>query len=294
MKLPSKIMAKMFLLTALLAVQTVSAKSLRVVAAENFYGDIARQIGGNQVNVTSVLNDPNQDPHMFEASPSVARELARADVVIFNGISYDPWMEKLLAASTSPDRTAINVAKLTHSEAGANPHIWYRQATMVSLASQLARDFSQRIPDKRALFTANLHHFMQSMQPLKAEIAQLRSRYKGIPVTATEPVFNYMARALGLNIRNLSYQEAVMNDTDPAASDVAAMENDLKQHKVAVLIYNRQVADPMVMRLKSLAERHHVQVVGVTETQPAEYRHYQDWMMGQLRDLAHALKESAE
>lgn len=292
MKQRSRNAFKSLLLAMLLAAQSLSAKPIQVVAAENFYGDIARQVGGNQVSVHSILKDPSQDPHMFEASPSVARELAHADLVIFNGLSYDPWIKKLLAASTSGKRTAINVAKLNHRIAGANPHIWYVQATMVNLARQLAREFSQRAPDKRALFADNLNHFIQALGPLEHEIDKLRRRYQDTPVTATEPVFNYMARSLGLEIRNRAFQRAIMNNTDPAAQAVVAMENDLKQHKVAVLIYNRQVTDPMAERLKSVAQKHQVQVLGVTETQPAGYPHYQDWMMGQLQALAKALRAS--
>lgn len=259
-----------------------------VVAAENFYGDIAQQIGGPGVKVTSILSNPDQDPHLFEASPSVARGISAARVVIYNGIDYDPWMEKLLGAARSADRKAIVVADLIGKKPGDNPHIWYDPATMLALAQALADTLSSADPARQAGYQQRLAGFQTSMQPVQAKIARLKERLAGTPVTATEPVFGYMFEALGMQVRNQSFQMSVMNDTEPSASDIAAFEDDLKTRKVKLLVYNSQASNPVAARLEKLARAAHVPVVGATETEPAG-KGYQAWMMGELDAIDRAL-----
>ena len=283
------------LVAALLGAFAVSAhaqpaKPMPVVAAENFYGDIARQIGDANVAVSSILSNPDQDPHMFEASPSVARNLSAARFVIYNGIDYDPWVTKLLGAAKSTDRKAIVVADLVGKKAGDNPHIWYDPTTMLALAKVLAGSFTEADPAHATDYAHNLSQFQQSLQPVQARIARLRDRLTGIAATATEPVFGYMFDALGMTVRNASFQLAVMNNTEPSASDVAAFENDLKTHRVRLLVYNSQASDPIATRMQRLAIAAHVPVVGATETEPAGET-YQAWMMGELDAVDHALSQ---
>lgn len=261
---------------------------IRVVAAENFYGDVVRQIGGAYVEVTSILNNPDQDPHLFEASPKTARALERATIVVYNGADYDPWMDKLLSVSKNPKRMAIMAARIAGRKSGDNPHLWYDPATMPTIARELASALAKADPAHRAEFEANLARFIDSMKPLQAKVAELRTRYSGVSVTATEPVFGYMADALGLDMRNQRLQLAVMNETEPSAADIAAFENDLRQKKVRALIYNSQASDELVKRLLQLAHRSGVPTTSVTETLPAS-KTYQQWMLGQLDALADAL-----
>ncbi len=263
-----------------------------VVAAENFYGDIAQQIGGSGVKVTSILSNPDQDPHLFEASPSVARGISAARIVIYNGIDYDPWMEKLLGAARNPDRKTIVVADLLGKKPGDNPHIWYDPATMLALAQALADTLASADPAHGAGYQQRLAAFQASMQPIQAKIATLRTRLAGTPVTATEPVFGYMFAALGMEVRNQSFQLSVMNDTEPSASDIAAFEDDLKTRKVKLLVYNSQASDPVAARMERLARASHIPVVGATETEPTG-KGYQAWMMGELDAIDRALPKSA-
>jgi zinc/manganese transport system substrate-binding protein len=262
--------------------------AMGVVAAENFYGDVARQIGGPDVRVTSILSNPDEDPHLFEVSPSVARAISAADVVILNGIDYDPWMTKLLAAARRRDREVIVVADLVGRKPGDNPHIWYDPNTMLSLARVLADDLSRADPNQRTAYQQRLDQFERSIQPVLAKIASLRGRASGTPVTATEPIFGYMFDALGMQVRNQSFQLAVMNDTEPSASDVAGFENDLKTRRVRLLVYNGQASDPMAERMRKLAEASHIPVVGATETEPPG-EHYQEWMLSELDAVDKAL-----
>ena len=259
-----------------------------VVAAENFYGDIAQQVGGSGVKVTSVLSNPDQDPHLFEASPSVARGISAARIVIYNGLDYDPWMEKLLGAARGSDRKSIVVADLLGKKPGDNPHIWYDPAAMLALAQAVADTLASADPAHGDGYRQRLAAFQASVQPIQAKIATLRTRLAGTPVTATEPLFGAMFAALGMENRNQSFQLSVMNDTEPSASDIAAFEDDLKTRKVKLLVYNSQASNPVAARMETLARAARIPVVGATETEPAG-TNYQAWMMGELDAIDRAL-----
>ncbi|MGB0087225.1 MAG: zinc ABC transporter substrate-binding protein [Rhodomicrobiaceae bacterium] len=265
-----------------------AAEPLSVVAAENFYGDIAEQIGGSAVKVTSILSNPDQDPHLFEASPSVARSLSGARVVIYSGIDYDPWMEKLLKASKSTDRKVIVVADLVGKKTGDNPHIWYDPSTMLAFAKALSDALITADPANKAGYEKRLATFQGSIKPVQDKIAELKGRLAGTPATATEPVFGYMFEALGMNVRNQPFQLSVMNDTEPSASDVAAFEADLKTGKVKLLVYNSQASDALADRMLKLAKEHNIPVVGAEETEPPG-KTYQAWMAGELEAVDKAL-----
>jgi zinc/manganese transport system substrate-binding protein len=261
---------------------------IALVAAENFYGDVAKQIGGDRVSVTSILNSPDQDPHLFEVSPTVVRQIAAAQVVVYNGADYDPWIEKLLTVTPKPGRAVIAVADLVNKKAGDNPHLWYDPATMPAVAHALAAALAMADPSHRDDYAARLKSFLGSLEPLNAKITAIRSKFAGTAVTASEPVFGYMAAALKLEMRNERFQLAVMNDTEPSARDLAAFEQDLHTRQVRVLFYNTQASDKLVQRLVELARASDIPVVGVTETCPPSLS-YQDWMMRELNDTEKAL-----
>jgi len=275
-------------LAMMTAAPAFAAGAVPVVAAENFYGDVAQQIGSANVAVTSILNNPDEDPHLFEASPSVARAISAAKIVVYSGIDYDPWMPKILGAARSADRTVIVVAKLIGKKTGDNPHIWYDPNTMLTFAKVLADDLGTADPARRSEYQERLVRFQQSMRPVQAKIAALHQRLAGTPVTATEPVFGYMFDALGMQIRNQSFQLAVMNNTEPSASDVAGFERDFKTHQVKLLVYNSQASDPIAERMMKLATASRIPVVGAAETEPPG-KTYQQWMTSALDAIDHAL-----
>jgi zinc/manganese transport system substrate-binding protein len=197
-------------------------------------------------------------------------------------------MAKLLSAARSANRTVIVVADLVHRKPGDNPHLWYDPPTMPIYAKALSAALSLRDPAHKADYDRRLQTFIESLQPLQAQIADIRANSHGVPVTATEPVFGYMATALGFKMRNERFQLAVMNDTEPRVSDVAAFENDLRMHRARVLFYNSQASDTAAQRLVKIAEQSKVPVVGVTETEPPG-KTYQQWMTDQLDAVAQAL-----
>ena len=261
---------------------------IAVVAAENFYGDIARQIGGDRVAVVSIMNNPDQDPHLFETTPSIVRQLAAAQIVILNGANYDPWMDKLLAATLRTDRIVIGAAQLTGRKPGDNPHLWYDPVTMPAVATALAEALAKADSAHALDYTARLKTTLAALGRITQRVAQLKAKHTGTAVTATEPVFSPMAEALGLTMRNQRFQLAMMNDTEPSARDMAAFESDLKERKVKVLIYNSQVSEKLTERLRDIAHKAKVPVVGVTESMPAKIS-FQDWVLSELDALDKAL-----
>lgn len=261
---------------------------LKVVAAENFYGGVAAQIGGAHVSVSNIIANPDQDPHAFEATPGQVRQVADAKVVIFNGGHYDEWMEKLLKAAPRKDRITVEAAKVVKARHGGNPHLWYAPATMPAVAKAIAAALTKADAAHAADYAANLGKTLADLERVSQRVGQLRDKHKGKPVAATEPVFGLMAEALGLTMRNEKFQMALMNESEPSARDIAAFETDLKTRKVKVLLYNSQVSEKLAQRLVDIAKESKIPVVGVTETQPAD-KTFVDWMLGQLDALDKAL-----
>jgi zinc/manganese transport system substrate-binding protein len=264
------------------------ADPVKVVAAENFYGDLATQIGGDNVTVTSILSNPDDDPHLFEASPETAKALSDANVVVVNGVDYDPWMEKLLSAHKAPGRKEIVVGALVGHKPGDNPHLWYDPATMKAAGKALVADLVAVDPSHKADYEQRYAKYLDSLKPLDDLIAAMHKSYAGEPVTASEPVFGYQAGLIGLKVHNEKYALAIMNNAEPTPSEVAGFENDLKGHKVKAMLYNAQASEPSVQRLVQMAKDNGVPVVGVSETEPPNST-YQTWMMGQLDALDKAL-----
>ena len=288
----SRLAATLLLLAGMLscgsAAVRAAAPPVRIVAAENFYGDVASQIAGTHGRVSSILSNPDQDPHLFEASPAVARSLAHASITISNGVDYDPWMARLLGATPSAGRRDIVVASLVGARTGSNPHLWYDPRTMKSFARALAEALDAADPDGKAAQDAGRDRFLASLAPIDARIASIRGRFGGTMVTATEPVFGLMSNALGFIMRNERFQLAVMNDAEPRASDVAAFEDDLRGHRVGLFLYNSQATDTAARRLLDIARAAKIPVVGVTETEP-HGQDYQHWMLAELAAVDHAL-----
>ena len=288
----SPLVAAAFAASALVAAPAL-ADPVKVVAAENFYGDVAGQIGGANVAVTSILTNPDDDPHLFEASPATAKALTDAKVVIVNGVDYDPWMEKLLSANKAAGRKEIVVAQLVGRKAGDNPHLWYEPDYVKAAAKVLTADLDAIDPANKTDYDKGEAQFLDSLKPLDAKIADMRKKYAGQPVIASEPVFGYQAGLIGLKVHNEKFALAVMNNAEPTASEVAAFENDLKGHKVKAMLYNAQASEPAVARLVQMAKDNAVPVVGVSETEPTD-SNYQKWMLGQLDALDAALGGGAK
>ena len=275
-------------LSAVLALPAAAEETISIVAATNFYGEAAAAVGGDRVAVASVLIAPGTDPHDFDPPPSVARAVADADIVIMNGAGYDHWMEHLIESNEVDGRIVIDVAELIGVEEGQNPHVWYDPKAMPALAAALSDALSEIAPEAADDFAAARDALVATMVPVDEKVAELRARFGATEVAATEPVFGYMAEALGLTMTNEAFQTAIMNEVEPSASDIAALEDDIRSGRVKVLFYIEQVEDAFTRNLADLARASGVPLVSVTETQP-DGRTFAEWMLDSLDETAKAL-----
>jgi zinc/manganese transport system substrate-binding protein len=263
---------------------------LDVVAGENVYGDIAAQIGGPRVSVTSVLSDPNADPHLFEPGTAIGLDVARAAVVIQNGLGYDTFMNRLEAAAPKSRRVQLTVANvLGISGADANPHLWYDVPALPRIAAAIEQALVQADPKGSAAYRAGLARFDRSLAPLRSVVAAIRARHAGAPVAYTEPVPGYLVAAASLrNLAPAGFTRAIEDGTEPAPAAVAQMLALVHDHRVRVLLYNSQAVSPITVRIRAAARTAGVPVVAVTETLPPRQT-FQSWQVGQARALQVAL-----
>jgi zinc/manganese transport system substrate-binding protein len=240
--------------------------------------------------VSAILNDPNTDPHSFEASVSVAKEVAGADVVVQNGLGYDSWMEKIESASSSASRDVIDVQELLGlPDSTPNPHLWYKPETMPAVARQLVADFAELQPEHKAYFEAKLKKFEASLQSWRKSLEEFTTKFPGAAVATTEPVADYMLEAAGIeNLTPFTMQADIMNDTDPAPQAVSLQESFFTEGKADAFVYNQQVTDSITEKFLGTAADNGVPVVGVYETMPTGFT-YQRWMEAELRALEEAI-----
>ncbi len=264
------------------------ATPISIVAAENFYGDVAQQIGGPYVQVDSIMKNPQQDPHLFSSTPNTAKAIANAQIIIYNGLDYDPWMNHLITANGQKNQHIIIVAKLLQRQTGDNPHIWYNPQTMLLYSNDLVSQLSQIDSNHQNFYQQQLDIFKNKQHKLEKKIQQMRRQYHGAPVIATEPVFNEMAAALSLTMYGQGFQLSIMNDTAPSFADTKDFEDRLTHHLVKVLIYNDQVSNPLTEHLQTLAKEAGIPTVGVSETEPPDQQYF-TWMNNQLDALENAL-----
>jgi zinc/manganese transport system substrate-binding protein len=271
-------------------VQTAAGR-IPIVAAENFYADVIGQIAGGHATLTSIISDPNADPHEYETSVRDAAAIARARLVVVNGIGYDDFMKKLLRASPNPSREVIVVAALVGRSNGDNKHIWYEPQTMLRFAGTVAEALARLDAGNARSYRERLRSFETSYRRFTGKVAALRAKIAGTPVACTEPVFGYMAEALRLNVLTpAAFQKAVEEGEDPPARALAQMEDQLRTHQVKVLLYNTQTVTPLTEKVKAEAKKFGVPIVGVSETLPPRLN-YQGWMVGQLDALEQALRD---
>jgi len=263
---------------------------LDVVAAENVYGNIAAQIGGRHVSVTSILTSPDADPHLFQPGTSGGLAVATAKVVLQNGLGYDAFMAKLEDAAPSKGRSVVTMADVlgVHGK-DANPHLWYDVPALGRIAGAIAEALERADPRHAAAYRAGLARFERALEPLRREVATIRARFHGAPVAYTEPVPGYLVAAAGLrNLAPDSFTRPIEEGTEPSPAGVAAMDALVSQRRVRVLLYNGQAVSPITSRLRAAARRAGIPVVRVTETLPAGAT-FQQWQLRQARALAAAL-----
>jgi zinc/manganese transport system substrate-binding protein len=267
-----------------------SSGRVDVVAAENVYGNIVAQIGGSHVSVTSILHDPNADPHLYTASTLNALAVSRAAVVIQNGVGYDSFIQKLEAASPSSHRIVVTMAGVlgVHG-ADANPHLWYDVPRLDRIAGAIAAALERADPGHRQAYRRGLRQFERSLRPLVREVASIRAAHAGDPVAYTEPVPGYLLAAAGLkNLTPVAFARAIEDGSDPSPQAVAQMAGLMTGHRVRVLLYNSQTTSPITARIEAAARSAGIPVVGVSETLPVGQT-FQQWQLRQALALERAL-----
>ncbi len=271
-----------------------SARVIQVVAAENFWGSIARQLGGRHVQVTSVITNPNTDPHSYEPTAADAREIAGARLVIENGIGYDPWAAKLLAADDGT-QTVLSVGQLLGIGDGGNPHRWYNPADVQAVARRLTADYGKLDPADKAYFARQRSRFDSAgLRQYDSLITAIRSKYAGTPVGASESIFAMLAPALHLRlITPSSFLKAISEGSEVSAADKQTIDRQISRHLIKIYVYNSQNVTPDVQAQLQAARAAHIPVATITETLAPPQDSYQAWQVRQLRGIEAALAAAA-
>ncbi len=268
-----------------------SGGPLTVVATENFWGSIVQQLGGDKIQVTSLVVNPNADPHDYEPTTQDARLIASAAYVVVNGAGYDPWADKLLAANPVSGRVVLNVGDLVGKHPGDNPHLWYSPAYVAQAIKQITADLQKLSPEHQAYFNQKQQQFLSlGLQAYHSIISQIKSHHLGAPVGSTESIFVYMAQALGLDlITPPKFMDDVAEGTEPTTADQLTFEQQIRQRQIRVLLFNSQNVTPEVQALRKLALSNSIPVVPITETLSPVTDNFQTWQTRQLQALETAL-----
>jgi zinc/manganese transport system substrate-binding protein len=266
------------------------ARVIDVIAAENFWGSLASQLGGAHVRVFTVVSDPSADPHDYESSALDARAVAAARYVIQNGAGYDGWMAKLVAANPEPGRRVYDIGATLRKRPGDNPHLWYDPAYVTAACDHIEADLKALDPKDAGYFTARRAAVAGAFAPIRAQLARIHAEHAGQPVASTESIVAYLARYLGLRlISPPAFMNAVAEGNDPPAASVVEFEHQLATRQARVLIYNKQTATALTTSVRGIAASQHVPVVGVTETIQPSGESFEQWFGAELAALARAL-----
>jgi zinc/manganese transport system substrate-binding protein len=267
---------------------------VQVVAAENFWGSIASQLGGSKVAVQSIIVNPNTDPHSYEPTASDGIALAKSQMAIVNGIGYDTWASKLLAANPSSSRAVLDVGDLLGLRQGDNPHQWYSPSSVQRVIDQIVADYRRLDPKDAAYFERQRTIFeTRDLAAYRHMISSIRARYAAVPVGYSESIFQPMGEALGLDLLTpYSFAKAIAEGTDVSAADKETVDAQAQDHRIKVWVYNSQNATPDVQRVNQLAQAAHIPITTITETLSPASDSFEQWQVAELKSLAQALHQA--
>ncbi|MCH6469717.1 metal ABC transporter solute-binding protein, Zn/Mn family [Sinomonas terrae] len=270
---------------------------INVVASTNVYGDIAKSIGGDKVNVTSIISKASQDPHSYEATTQDRLAVSKAKLAIVNGGGYDDFMTRLTGDAKLTGDSVLNAVDASGLRTGAdasagaefNEHIWYSQDAMQKVAQAIADRLGKLDPADAPTFTQRAAQWDSKLGGITSKLAAIKAAHSGEGVAVTEPVPLYMLEAAGLeNKTPESFSSAVEagNDVPPAA--LKEMQDLLSSHGVALLAFNPQTESPQTEALKKFSQDAKVPVADFLETMP-EGSDYITWMAQNADEIATAL-----
>ncbi len=263
---------------------------IQIVAAEDFYGDISSQLGGKYVSVKNILSNPNIDPHEYESNVADSLAVAKANIIIKNGLGYDDWMDKLISASPNTERIVITAGDISPDRLPQNPHVWYGMDNIPVIAQQITSDLKKEDPNDSSYYDTNLMRFDQSLQQINQLMMSIKNKYTNTPIGLTETIYLYQSRMLGFNVLTpFAFEKAVSEGNDPPANTVITVNNQIKNHLIKILIYNSQTITPVTSNLQNESQKAGIPVVPVSETMPVN-EHYQTWMLNQLNNLDKTLQ----
>jgi zinc/manganese transport system substrate-binding protein len=267
---------------------------LQVVAAENFWGSIAAQLGGTKVQVRSIIANPATDPHSYDPTAQDARTMAAARLAIVNGVGYDEWASKLLAASPVEGRVVLNVGGLLGLKDGDNPHRWYYPADVFAVVKRIVADYDALVPSAKGYFAGRQRSFETGSLARYDELRrEIRARYAGVPVGYSESIFEGLGEDLGLKLLTpYSFVKAIAEGTEVTAQDKRTVDDQAEEHKIKVWVFNSQNVTPDVQRVNELARAAHIPIATVTETLAPASDSFQQWQVSELERLAYALHEA--
>ena len=268
-----------------------SAGKLPVVAAENFWGSIASQLGGSKVAVDSIIVNPNTDPHSYEATASDGAAIARSRMAIVNGIGYDGWASKLIAANPASGRVVLDVGKLLGLSEGENPHQWYSPWSVQRVIAQIVLDYERLDPKDTAYFERRGAAFQaRELAEYNRLRSAIRARYGGVPVGYSESIFQPLGEDLGLRLLTpYSFAKAVAEGVDVGAADKQTVDRQAEERSIKVWVYNSQNVSPDVQRVNQLARAAHIPITTITETLSPPSDTFEQWQAAQLASLSAAL-----
>lgn len=273
---------------------TSSSGVIHVVAAENFWGSLITQLGGTRVSVTSIVSDPNADPHEYESNTANAIAIANAQFVIINGAGYDTWAQQLIAASNTPHQVVLNVQELINQTGDANPHFWYSPTYVNETVKAMYQDLVSIDPSHASYYTQQYDALKASLAVYNGRIAEIKQQFGGVKVASTEGIFGYLANATGLDLVSPpAFMEAVSEGNDPPAQSIVQFDQLITNGTVKVLVYNAQTVTPLTQSTKALASQYNIPIVPETETIQPPDASFQVWMNAQLIILQNALNQQA-
>ena len=263
---------------------------IQVVAAENMWGSVAAQVGGDRVDVVSIIDSPDADPHDYEPTAADGRTIAVADVLLSNGVGYDTWAARLAAANPS-SRVDLTVGDIVGVAEGQNPHRWYDPADVDRVAARLADTYARLDPAHRSNYAQRLAAFEgPATAGYHGLVREIRARFAGTPVGASESIFALLAPSLGLDlVTPPSFLRAISEGSGPSAADKATIDAQIAGHRIAVYVENVQNATPDIQVQVAEATAAGIPVATITETMVPATGSWQQWQSAQLVRLRDAL-----
>ncbi|MBA1433944.1 metal ABC transporter substrate-binding protein [Lactobacillus bombi] len=255
---------------------------IKIVASTPTYGQLAQAVVGKYGQVTTIMSNPNIDPHDFDPTVRDAEETSKSQIALYNGLGYDSWMQRLLV--NNEQVTSINLGKLMHKKMGSNPHLWYHPDALPTGAVHLATILSQKDPAHRHYYQQQAQKYIQTLQPLQKQIQQIKSTRRQHQVAVSEPVFDYSLQQMGYQVANPHFAKAIEEGADPSPQDIQQVQQLIKNRQIAFFVDNQQATNPVVANLVAQARKQRIPVIKVTETQP-RHLSYSQWMQQQYQKI---------